>query len=86
MDQTVQQLKEAHGEDLPLFQRIRYEEYRREPFLLAETLKAIAMGHVKINGLKVVDASGRPIASLRLNEAVERQLTEGKTQYLPYLA
>lgn len=74
--QSVQQLKETHGEDLPLFQRIRSEEYRREPFLLAETLRALALGSVTISDLKVLDAAGRPITSLRLDEAVEKQLMD----------
>ena len=72
--QPVQQLKETHGEDLLLFRRIRHEEYRREPYLLAETIKALALGHVAIRDFQVLDGRGRPLADLCLNKAIERQL------------
>ena len=72
--QSVQQLKEKHGEDLPLFRRIRQEEYRQEPYLLAETIKVLALGQVEIRDFQVFDGVGRPLANLCLNEAIERQL------------
>ena len=47
-------LKEAHGEGLELFQLIRSEQYRREPYLLLETLRAISRGDVALDGGVVV--------------------------------
>ena len=70
----IQQLKEVHGEDLPLFQRIRREEYRREPYLLAETIKAVALGQVVIKNFQVFDGQGRPLEGLCLDEPIEAQL------------
>ena len=36
------------GEELPLFQQIRQAEYRREPYLLLETLRAVAGGRLRL--------------------------------------
>ena len=49
-------VKNDEGEDLPLFQTIRAEQYRREPYLLFETLRAVTNGQIKISGDQVLDA------------------------------
>ena len=41
-------LRTEPGENLPLFQQIRQAEYRREPYLLYETLRALAQGRLAI--------------------------------------
>lgn len=41
-------LRTAPGETLPLFQHIRQAEYRLEPYLIFETLRAVAQGRVTI--------------------------------------
>lgn len=71
---TIEELKAAHGEELPLFKLIRQEEYRREPYLLAETIKAIADGRVRIQNGKAVDAEGRPIQPVCLNAQIQGAL------------
>lgn len=48
-DRSVNELREAPGEDLELFRRIRTEQYRREPYLLLETLRAIASGEILLD-------------------------------------
>ena len=51
-------IKEAQGEDLPLFQQIRQAEYRKEPYLLLETLKAIEQQRVAISNGRVSEGTG----------------------------
>ena len=54
----LETVKKNEKEDLALFQAIRREQYKREPYLLFETLRAISQGEVKIAGGQVLDASG----------------------------
>jgi folate-dependent phosphoribosylglycinamide formyltransferase PurN len=72
--QSVAQLKQRHGEDLPLFKLIRQEEYRREPYLLLETLKSLAGGEVQVKDGRVVGAEGRLVEGVDLTKEIERQL------------
>ena len=51
--QDLPTLRAQHGENLPLFQQIRQAEYRREPYLLYETLRALAAGRVTIQNGQV---------------------------------
>ena len=57
----VQRLGPEQGEDFPLFQLIRQAEYQREPYLLFETLRAVADGRVTLAGGNVLDPDGRPL-------------------------
>jgi phosphoribosylglycinamide formyltransferase-1 len=57
------QIKADQGEDYPLFQKIRQAEYRREPYLVFETLRALADGKLHIRSGQVLDALGQPIAA-----------------------
>jgi len=70
-EQSVDQIKECYGEALPLFQRIRQEEYRREPYLLAETIKTIVQGEVVVKGHEVFNVRGEPLSGLCLNDLIE---------------
>lgn len=58
----VPQIKADPGEEFPLFQKIRQAEYRREPYLVLETLRAVAEGKVVIYKGRVLDPLGRPLA------------------------
>lgn len=58
----LEEVKATRGEELPLFQKIRAAQYVREPYLILETLRAVADGRVKISGGGVVDAQGKPLA------------------------
>ena len=54
-------VRETHGEEFPLFRLIRREQYRREPYLLFETIRALSEGAVVIRQGTVVDSGGRPL-------------------------
>ena len=73
---SITQLKESCGEWLPLFRLIRREEYRRELHLLAETLKTIANGTIRIENRAVVDSTGRPLSGLCLDSKIEEALAK----------
>ena len=61
--QDLETIKESLGEDFPLFRLIRESEYRKEPYLLLETLRAVSEGKVLISQGSVQDPLGRPLAS-----------------------
>lgn len=71
---AAEDLKASEGEELPLFRLIRQEGVRRERPLLLETLKAFSKGDIRVEGRRVLDASGSPTDGLCLNEAVERAI------------
>ena len=70
----IDDLKEHHGEELPLLQRIRAEGLRRERPLLLETLKVFASSKLQVIDRKVVDSDGTPTAAICLNDEVELTL------------
>lgn len=83
--QDLGQVKESQGEDHPLFQLIRQAEYRKEPYLLSETLRAVADGKVQIKDVQVLDPSGRPLAAslpggLRLDPEIDRAIERDAAQ------
>ena len=53
----LDQIKEEEGEEFGLFQMIRQAEYQREPYLLFETLRAVAEGRVGIRDGQVFDGT-----------------------------
>ena len=71
---SISELKTTFGEELPLFRLIRQEEYRREPYMLAGTLKALAKDAIKVEGGQVRDGSGKPVHGLCLNSEIEEAL------------
>ena len=58
----LERIKMAEGEDYALFKAIRKEQYRREPYLLFETLRAVSQGEITVRGGQVLDASGAPLS------------------------
>ena len=54
----LEAVKKNEKEDLALFQAIRREQYKREPYLLFETLRAVSQGEIKIAEGQVLGASG----------------------------
>ena len=75
-------IRAADGEDYPLFQRIREAGYRREPYLILETLRAVADGRLRVKPETALDASGQPLelhypAGLPLTERIEAALAKG---------
>lgn len=74
----------AQGEDLPLFQRIRRAQYVREPYLILETLRAVADGRVTVGNGSALDRLGNPLTSggtagLCLDEDIGRAMAEDGT-------
>ena len=72
-------LKEAPGEDFELFRLIRSAQYRREPYLLLETLRAISQGEVVFSGrhgvvLQTEGNDPEEFGGVCLNREVERAM------------
>ena len=72
-------IRAAEGEDFPLFQRIREAGFRREPYLILETLRAVADGRLRVRPQTALDASGEPLeashpAGLPLTNHIEAAL------------
>ncbi len=87
-EQDLDQIKAGFGEEFPLFQLIRQAEYRREPYLLLETLRAIAAERVVIQGGQVLDRSGLPLSQthprgLDLDRDIDRAMAQDYSQDLP---
>lgn len=64
-------LKASYGERLPLFQMIRQEGLRREPYLLASTLGAMVNGDVVVKEGQIVGLGGELPQGFCLDEDVE---------------
>lgn len=71
---SLSELKAAQGEELPIFHLIRKEGYKREPFLLAETLKALSKGSVNVMEGRIVGPEGEPLEGLCLDREIEEAL------------
>ncbi len=72
------EIRETQGEELALFRLIRQEEYRREPYLLGATLKALARGEATVSSGKVLGPDGAAIVEgLCLDEEIEAALASG---------
>ncbi len=68
------ELKETHGEELPLFRLIREGVAKREPYLLAATLRSLEKGTVRIREGQVVGPDDRPLEGLCLDKEIEEAL------------
>ena len=73
----LERIKAGQGEDFPLFQSIRREQYRREPYLVFETLRQLSIGTLKVREGTVLDAQGKPLSGSAPNGVcLDRQLEE----------
>ena len=54
----VDEIRAREGEDYGLFRLIRATQYRREPYLLLETLRAVSAGEISLDGGQVTVAGG----------------------------
>jgi folate-dependent phosphoribosylglycinamide formyltransferase PurN len=61
--QDLEVIKNTEGEEFALFQAIRGEQYRREPYLLFETLRAVSQGEIRVAYGQVLDASGAQLSN-----------------------
>ena len=79
----VAEIKAQQGEDYELFRLIRAAQYRREPYLLLETLRALSRGDITLDSGKVriagrSGADPQPFGGLCLNASIEEaMLREG---------
>ena len=79
--QDLDAIRKTEGEDFALFQAIRREQYRREPYLLFETLRAVSQGEIKVSGGQVLDASGAPLsASMPNGLCLDRQIADAMAE------
>ena len=80
----LDQVRVTQGEDFSLFQKIRQAEYVREPYLILETLRAVAEGRVMVKDGQVFNAAGQPLADtvppgLCLDEEIDRVMAAEAT-------
>ena len=61
-DTRAEEIMEKQGEEFELFRLIRAEQYKREPFLLLETLRALSLGEIRLD-------AASPGAEVRLDAA-----------------
>jgi folate-dependent phosphoribosylglycinamide formyltransferase PurN len=82
--EDMESVKKNEGEDFPLFQAIRREQYKREPYLLFETLRAVSQGEIKISEGQVLGASGSRLSQtmphglcldLQITEAMSKRIS-----------
>lgn len=75
-------IRAAEGEDFRLFQRIREAGYRREPYLILETLRAVADGRLRVKPETALDSAGDPLglrypSGFPLTKEIEAALAAG---------
>ncbi len=66
------EVRASEGEGNRLFREIRRQGVMRELPLVVATLRAFADGKVRIEGGRVVDTDGRPIAAYDLTQEIDR--------------
>ena len=79
--EDLDRVKTEVGEEFPLFQLIRQEEYQKEPFLLFETLRCVAEGRVSLSHGQVRDREGQLLslthpAGLCLDQEIGRAMAD----------
>jgi phosphoribosylglycinamide formyltransferase-1 len=74
---SVDLLDKAEIEGLPLFRRIKEEEARREPQLVARTLALLAAGTLRVDRGKIYDRDRPLSAPYDLSAAVDEALRTG---------
>ena len=83
--QDLGQVQAEQGEEFPLFKLIRQAQYQREPYLLFETLRAVALGQVILKEGQVLDREGNPLshtaaAGLCLDREIEEAMAQDGLQ------
>ena len=73
----VEGIKAGQGEQFSLFQLIRREQYRREPYLVFETLRQLSLGTLTIKAGTVLDTQREPLSEYAPNGVcLDRQIEE----------
>ena len=78
---NLEDVRAIRGEELSLFQQIRRAQYRREPYLIFETLRAVADGRVIIRDGMVLDQRGNSVSAspppgLCLDKEIDRAMAD----------
>lgn len=73
-DRTSNQVKNDEGEKNSLFKIIREEHVKRESLLFVETLRSLAMGLIKVDGLSVKNMHNEDIDGHDLTAEIEAHL------------
>jgi phosphoribosylglycinamide formyltransferase-1 len=73
---SVEEIKARQGDDNPLFRAIRREGVRRELPLIAATIRAFSEGRVRVEGGRVIDSSGKPVAGYSLTQEIEHAVAD----------
>ena len=63
-DQDLDEIRSSQGEEFDLFKRIREAEFRKEPFLIVETLRAVSEGKVMVENGQVRNREGMSLSSM----------------------
>lgn len=74
---NVAAVKAQQGEDYELFRLIRAAQYRREPYLLLETLRALSDGDIALSGYEVrmeAGSGGESFGGLCLDGRIEEAM------------
>lgn len=75
--QSLDDMRQEHGEDHPLFAKIRQEGLRREAFALVEALRQLADGNVQIDDGVVRDTNGQPLENgLDITQEIEAAIKD----------
>lgn len=70
----ISTLRINKGEELPLFQYIRKEGEKREPFLLLETIRAFSKGTIQLANGRILNNQGIEAPSQSLNNEIESKI------------
>ncbi len=80
----LEAVKKGEGEELALFQAIRREQYKREPYLLFETLRAVSQGEITVADGQVLDASGARLSqTMPHGLCLDPQIAEAMAETTP---
>ena len=63
-EQDLEEIRSSQGEEFDLFKQIREAEFRREPYLILESLRAVSEGKVRIENGQVSNREGISLASM----------------------
>ena len=61
--EELEAIRASQGEAFPLFQLIRREQYRREPHLLFETIRALSEERIAVRNGTVLDSEGKALST-----------------------
>lgn len=77
---STESLKVDSGEELPLFKTIRAWGYMREPYLISETIRAVAADTIRIVERQVQDTHGNVIEGYDLTQQIEEALRADRSR------